>query len=139
MWNYKQSKRIVEAADAWDVLSSPKFEWGGSFKETLKGANFNDPNKMPTVYSMSQLIKYVTQINYLKMCEGNISKYKSDLEFFGNAIVKFVDNHLKKIGTPDSETFLILDYLGKITQLLKEKSNGSVEIGDGAGSATVME
>ncbi len=139
MWNYKQSKRIVEAADAWDVLSSPKFEWGGSFKETLKGANFNDPNKMPTVYSMSQLIKYVTQINYLKMCEGNISKYRSDLEFFGNAIVKFVDNHLKKIGTPDSETFLILDYLGKITQLLKEKDNGSIEIGDGAGSATVME
>jgi hypothetical protein len=38
MWNYKRSKKIVEAADAWDVLSSPKFEWLGSFKETLKKA-----------------------------------------------------------------------------------------------------
>jgi len=139
MWNYKRSKKIVEAADAWDVLSSPKFEWAGSFKETLRGSDFNNANKMPTVYSMVQLIKYVTQINYLKMCEGNITKYKTDLDFFAKSIVKFVDNHLKKIGTADSETFLILDYLGKITQLLTEKRAGSVEIGDESSSATGME
>jgi len=106
MWNYKRSKKIVEAADAWDVLSSPKFEWLGSFKETLKKADFNDPNKMPTVFTMAQLVKYATQINYLKMAEKNINSYKDDLKFFGRNIVKFVDNHLKKIGSADSEHFL---------------------------------
>jgi len=138
MWNYKRSKKIVEAADAWDVLSSPKFEWLGSFKETLKKADFNDPNKMPTVFTMAQLVKYATQINYLKMAEKNINSYKDDLKFFGRNIVKFVDNHLKKIGSADSETFLILDYLGKITELLKRFEAGDVEIGNEGSSEESM-
>lgn len=129
MWNYKRTKRIVEAADAWDVLSSPKFEWLGSFRETLKKADFNDPQRMPTVFTMAQLVKYATQINYLKMAEKNINSYKDDLIFFGRNIVKFVDNHLKKIGSADSETFLILDYLGKITEILDRFKAGHVEIG----------
>ena len=83
MWNYKRSKKIVEAADAWDVLSSPKFEWLGSFKETLKKSDFNDPNKMPTVFTMAQLVKYVTQINYLKMAEKNIKKVTKKLSTKG--------------------------------------------------------
>lgn len=130
MWYSQQSKKIIEAADAWDVLSSPKFEWLGSFKETLKKANFDDPSKMPTVFTMAQLVKYATQINYLKMAEKNINSYKDDLKFFGKNIVKFVDNHLKKIGSADSETFLILDYLGKITELLKKYDAGDVIIGN---------
>ena len=86
MWNYKRSKKIVEAADAWDVLSSPKFEWLGSFKETLKKADFSDPNKMPTVFTMAQLVKYATQIkkrpptfavftNHPKPLEGSYHRY----------------------------------------------------------------
>ena len=137
MW-YKQSKKTVEAADAWDVLSSPAFEWQGSFKETLKNYSFNDPEQMPTVYTMAKLVKYVTQINYLKMAEKNLTSYVSDLHFFGNCIVKFVDQHLKKIGSADSETFIILDYLGKITELLKANTSRSVTIGPESSSVSSM-
>jgi hypothetical protein len=35
MWNYKRYKKIITAADAYDVLKDQEIDWMGNFKDTF--------------------------------------------------------------------------------------------------------
>ena len=129
MWNYKRYKKIITAADAYDVLKDQEIDWMGNFEDTFKKYSFSDYDSMPSIYSLRKFIQYAKNTNILGQYEKNIQGKSSDLRFFIDKLIKFVGEHLKHVGSVDSDTAVILEFIAKATKVYTDKVNTPIRIG----------
>ena len=129
MWNYKRYKKIITAADAYDVLKDQEIDWMGNFGDTFKKYSFSDYDSMPSIYSLRKFVQYAKNVNILGQYEKNIEGKSGDLRIFINNLIKFVGEHLKHVGSVDSDTAVILEFIAKATKVYSDKIKTPIRIG----------
>ena len=127
MWNFKRYKKIVQAAEAYDVLKGKSIDWQGTFRDTFKEYNFNNEDKMPSIYDLREFIRFINNSGILKLYESSKENSAYDLRVFIEYLVKFVNTHLRHIGTPDDDTSVILTFMSKAAKIC-EKRLGALSI-----------
>jgi hypothetical protein len=138
MWNYRRFKKLVVAADAYDVLKDQEIDWMGNFKDTFSKYAFLSYDSMPSIYSLRKFIQYAKTANILGQYEKDINGRSSDLRFFIEKLIKFVGEHLKHVGSVDSDTAVILEFIAKAGKIYSDKLRVPIEIGVDSSSQRQM-
>ena len=92
MWNLRRFKKIVQAAEAYDVLKGKSIDWKGTFRDTFKEYNFDYEDKMPSIYDLREFIRFINNSGILKIYETSKENNAYDLKVFIQYLVKFI-NH----------------------------------------------
>lgn len=138
MWNYRRFKKLVVAADAYDVLKDQEIDWVGNFKDTFSKYAFISYDSMPSIYSLRKFIQYAKNSNILGQYEKDIYGRSSDLRFFIEKLIKFLGEHLKHVGSVDSDTAVILEFIAKAAKVYTDKLQNPIKIGVDSSSQRQM-
>jgi hypothetical protein len=129
MWNYKRYKKIITAADAYDVLKDQEIDWMGNFKDTFSKYAFLSYDSMPSIYSLRKFIQYAKTANILGQYQKDLSGRSTDLRSIIEKLIKFVGEHLKHVGSVDSDTAVVLEFIAKAAKVYTDKLQVPIYIG----------
>ena len=129
MWNYKRYKKLITAADAYDVLKDQEIDWMGNFRDTFSKYAFLTYDSMPSIYSLRKFIQYAKTANILGQYEKDLSGKSTDLRYIIEKLIKFVGEHLKHVGSVDSDTAVVLEFIAKAAKIYTDKISNSIRMG----------
>ena len=126
MWYSK----IIEAATAWEVLSTKDAYWLGSFQKSFADFEFlKGSTKLPTVVALR---KFIDSITKKTSSSGSIlDKYfeethtydlRYDLRYFISSLITWCDDYISK-GKLDTELVYVLNFIGKLNEKYSEISH----------------
>lgn len=134
-------RKFVEAATAWEVLSTKEINWQGSFDKSFDEFHFyKGSTKMPTIVALRKFIDSITKKSsvegsILDKYVANAEKYqiRYDLSSAINKLINFIDDYLSK-GKLDTELIYVINFIGKLNQYYKNL-DGKSEFRLGYGSS----
>ena len=126
--------RIIEAATAWEVLSTKDIVWQGTFAKTFQDYYFyKGSTKLPTIVALRKFIDFMTKKSSSRgsLLDEYLAKIntdyvvKSDLSSFIRQLIVFIDDYISK-GKLDSDLFDVVNFLGYLRSFYKA---GEFELG----------
>jgi hypothetical protein len=125
MWYSK----IIEAATAWEVLSTKDVSWLGTFRKSFADFEFwKGSTKLPTVVALRKFIDSITRKSStygstLDQYFENTDKWdlSADLNYFISSLITWADDYISK-GKLDTELVYVLNFLGILHEKYQEVS-----------------
>lgn len=123
MWYSK----IIEAATAWEVLSTKDVNWLGTFRKSFEDFEFwKGSTKLPTVVALRKFIDNITKKSstYGSILDQYFEKtdkwvLSTDLNFMISSLITWSDDYISK-GKLDTELVYILNFLGQLHEKYQE-------------------